>query len=538
MPAFVARLPLIVLPIALFLALFNPATLQIDNVGWLIRGSDNGENALGTHAFLHDDQAGWNPRTGLLNAPDGVSILFTDSNPLVTLAATPFAALLPNDAQLVGPWLLACLFLQIWFAWRLLKPHAPDAISLWCGVMLLAALPTLMNRYIHANLFAHWLILWALWLFTDRDRARSLPRWAILLVVTALIHSYLLVMTAAIWASAMLMIFWQAPTRRERLRIGLGSATILGMLLAVESRLGAGGHFAVTGTYGYFAMPLDALWNPANPGYRTLLPAIPQREGRGLEGFQYLGLGILLLVPAAIYATSKYRGDAAERGILRRLAWLVPAFAVLALIAVSPFPDFAGAKVARFTLPEALAPYLDLVRASGRLFWPVAYTLAFALLLLVFRLPEGRAPLLLVSALAVQAADTAGIAAAVRATSAEAARHETYVRTLDPRWNKAIVAARDVTFVPARAEADLGLFQEVAWRSINHGRPMRLVYAARKSPATEARLASETADFIAGKLAPDRLYVLLNPVRIPQSARARELVLDGITVIVPQRMTR
>ncbi|MBS0283981.1 MAG: hypothetical protein JSS15_06120, partial [Proteobacteria bacterium] len=342
-----ARLPLILLPVALFLALFHPATLEVGNVGWLLRGSDNGENALGTHAWLHDRDAGC-ARTTLLNAPEGVPVLFTDSNPLVTLAAKPLARLLPADAQLVGPWVMLCLFLQTWFAWLLLRRYAPDPLSLWCGVALLAAPPTLLNRYIHTNLFAHWLILWALWLFTDPRRSRSPLHWAALLFVAALVHSYLLVMVAAIWASAGMMTFWQGGGG-ERLRIAVAAIATLGAVVLVERWLGAGGRFAVTGTYGYFAMPLDALWNPANPGYGTLLPAIPQREGRGLEGFQYLGLGILLLAPAALYAAS--RGADGDGGALRRLAWLAPAFIVLTLVAISNFPDFAGMKVARFALP-------------------------------------------------------------------------------------------------------------------------------------------------------------------------------------------
>ncbi|MBV8237274.1 MAG: hypothetical protein JO221_00755 [Sphingomonas sp.] len=528
-----ARLPLILLPLALFLALFDPATLEIGNVGWLIRGTDNGENALGTHAYLHDPAAGASARTRLLNAPDGVPVLFTDSNPLVTLAAKPFAALLPADAQLVGPWLLACLFLQIWFAWLLLRRHAPDTVSLWCGVLLLAATPTLVNRYIHANLFAHWLILCALWLFTDPRRARAPLYWAGLLAIAALVHNYLLVLVAAIWASAVLLTAWQAAGR-DRLGIALAAAATLGGIGLLEWWLGAGGHFAVTGTYGYFAMPLDALWNPANPGYGTLLPAIPQREGRGIEGFQYLGLGVLLLVPVALYAAAK--NDTPHEPTLRRLIWLAPAFALLTLVAISNFPDMAGTKLARFALPDAFAPWLDMVRASGRLFWPVAYTLIFALVLLAFRLPGRQAPLALATALAIQILDTAGIAQAVRSTSAEAGRRIRYVRTLDPRWDSAIAAARDISFVPAVAERDLALYQEVAWRAIDRRRPMRLVYAARKSHETEARLAAETADFAAGRLDPGRLYVLVGAAKAPPGART--LMLDGVTLVVPRRMPR
>ena len=41
---------LVAIPMLLFLAFFHVATLDIGNAGWLIRASDNGENALGAHA--------------------------------------------------------------------------------------------------------------------------------------------------------------------------------------------------------------------------------------------------------------------------------------------------------------------------------------------------------------------------------------------------------------------------------------------------------------------------------------------------------
>ncbi|WP_315760651.1 alginate export family protein [Sphingomonas sp. Y38-1Y] len=49
---------LALIPVGLYLALFDPVTLDPTRVGWLIRGTDNGENALGLHAFLNDPAGG------------------------------------------------------------------------------------------------------------------------------------------------------------------------------------------------------------------------------------------------------------------------------------------------------------------------------------------------------------------------------------------------------------------------------------------------------------------------------------------------
>jgi hypothetical protein len=522
---------LLLLPLVLFLALFHPATLDIGNAGWLIRGSDNGENALGIHGWLHDPAPGV-LRTHLLNAPEGVPLLFTDSNPLIGIATRPIASLLPADAQFVGPWILMCLFLQVFFAWLLLKKYAPGPIALWCGVILLGALPTLANRYVHANLMAHWLILWALWRFLDPRRAGSNTGWAVLLLIAALVHNYLLMMVGAIWLTAMIERFVVAD-RHGRVVLAGGAAAILAMVAGLAWLLGAGEAHALAGNYGAFAMPIDAPVNPGTPAYSRLLPSVAQRAGRGFEGFQYFGAGLLLLLPIAAVVAWKRPPADDQRASLRRLRWLIPAFVALTLLAISNYPDIAGQTLPRLPLPGLLISALDLVRASGRLFWPVAYVLVLVAILAAYRLPRAQADGLLALLLAVQILDLSGMAVVIRAQSAEAGAHRLYVFTPDPRWDRAVAAARDVTFVPPDATRDLSLFQEIAWRAAGQGKPVRLVYAARDSIATVERQQRELAAFTAGHIDPHRLYILAPNVAIPVAAAGRFARIDSVPVILP-----
>lgn len=525
------RLPLILLPLALFMAFFHASVLDVGNAGWLIRGTDNGENALGLHAWLHDPAPGL-LETHLLNAPDGVPLLFTDSNPLVSALAFPLRGILPADAQLVGPWLLLCLFLQMGFAWRLLRGHAPGPVALWCGVLLLAALPTLFNRYIHANLTAHWLILWALARFLDPVKARSNPGWAVLIALTALIHSYLLVMVGAIWASAML----ERLVRQrgaERVRIVAEGAAMLAMVVALAWMLGVFMPHAAAGNYGAFAMPLDALWNPGTPVFSAFLPAIEQPPGRGFEGFQYLGLGLLIALPLAAAIGWRMRDQPAPAvADLRRLIWLAPAGAVLTLLAIGHVPAFAGERLFVIPLPRPMTDALDFVRASGRLFWPVAYGIVLIVVRTLYRLPRDRAALVLAAIAAVQMADMAPMAGVLRAYTAEADAHRLYVRTPDPRWERIIAASCDIAFVPGDPTLDLALYQEVAWRAASQRRAVRSVYAARTSPASAARVERETRAFRQGRIVPGRLYILMPGEPLPPALRPHARRLDGIVVVL------
>ncbi len=520
---------LAVLALALFGIFFHWQILDISNVAWLLRGSDNGENALGLHAWLHDPAPGF-VRTGLLNAPEGTGLLFTDSNPLLSALVFPFRGLLPADAQVIGWWLLACLFLQLFFAWQLLRRHAPNELTLWCGVLLLAALPTLFNRVVHVNLMAHWLILWALWRFMDQQHSGSNKGWAVLIAITAFVHSYLLVMVGAIWGSAMLERFWKSPKAVPRLFAEC--AAILLMVLAIAWSLGVFEPHWPSGNYGAFAMPLDALWNPGIDTYSTFLPAIEQRPGRGFEGFQYLGLGLLILLPLASLLAHRLPRPATDApDSLARLKWLVPALIVLTLLAISTYPDFAGRQLPRTALPDRVAIALDAVRASGRLFWPAAYVLVFAGIRILFRLEPRRAGLVLAALAIVQTADLAPMALSIRARSAEARGSPLYVRTRSPEWDRLIAQAKDIAFIPGDVTKGLEIFQEVAWRAAKAKVPVRAVYAARPSIASSARQASEAEAFRAGQVVPGRLYILIDGELIPPPLMTQVRPLDGVTIL-------
>ncbi|MBY0583694.1 MAG: hypothetical protein K2P68_12360 [Sphingomonas sp.] len=515
---------LILLPLSFFLAFFHWETLQVDNPGWLLRGTDNGENALGSHAYWHDPAAGMSLRTTMLDAPDGVPVLYTDSNPLVTLLAKPLAKMLPVDAQLVGSIILINLIFQAFFAWLLLRRHAPGPVALWAGVVLLAFPPTLANRFMHVNLMAHWMILAALYLFLDDRRAGQLRWWAPLITVCALVHSYLLVMIGAIWASAMLVRFVKGDTRDRILTIGQ-SISVLTLVVLLAKWLGVGDQKS-TGTFGNFAMPLDALWNPHNSNFSTLVPAHHDYGGLWFEGFQYLGAGGLALVAAAIIIGWSLPIRDGERAVGRRLWGMVPALTVLSLLATL-----------QVSLPPMVMAVLDLVRASGRLFWPVGYVLVMMSVLTVYRLSTERAGLALVAMIALQVVDLSGMAATIRMQSQEAVRHRLYARTTDPRWDQLVTRAKSVTFMPDDVPRDLGIFQEVAWRAIKAGRPVANVYAARPSGAAIARHSAEAAAFERGELVPGRLYVMLKGSAVApaalRAAGARVMTLDGRTIIAP-----
>lgn len=524
-------LPWLAVSAALFLAWMNPAILNPTRVAWLLDGNDHGASAIGIAAYLRAPPAWPSLHAKLLMAPDGMPLALVDGNPLLGLLLRPFASVLPPGLQYVGLWLLACILLHTAFAAALLRRFTPNPLACWIGTALLTLMPVLLARFGHVNLCAQWVILWALWIYVDPGRSARPLWWVAATVVALLIHPYLAVMVAAIWASAMLRDLAVARGGRARAAVIGDFGTVIAALVLVLLFLGTVSKATIPGGgYGHFSMSLDALWNPNIGTYSTLLPPSSTEPAQALEGMNYLGMGLLALVVIALFHAVRHRAEIGNDTLFRRLAWLLPAFVVLTLVAMAPHLIWRGTVVASVPLPGWVPKVLDPVRAAGRLFWPVLYTLAFAAIVLVARMRFGT--WLLAGALLLQVADMWNVLASARGSGQLAARTSPYHLTRDPRWDALIARADMIEFEPAEIRWNLALLDEITWRAVIAGKPVRFYHASREPVAVRQRLANDSMAFSMGVLDDHRLYVLLDN-RAPGMVANRVQKLDGILIIPP-----
>ena len=524
-------LPWLALSLAMFFGWQNPNVLNPTRIAWLLDGNDHGQAVIGMAAYLRAPPPWPSLHSNLLMAPDGIPLSLTDGNPLLGLLLRPFASVLPVGIQYIGWWLLTCILLHTAFAAALMRRYTPSPLATWIGAALLTLMPVLLARFGHVNLCAQWLILWALWIYIDAERSARPAWWVAVITAAILIHPYILVMVAAIWASAMLGQFLLARDGKTRARMFGDVAIVVAPLLIVPILLGTVSEPTIAvGGYGGFSMALDALWNPNDHHYSALLPASALDPGQALEGMNYLGVGLLALVAVALVQCVRRRAEIREDLLFRRLAWLLPAFLVLTIVAVGPRLIWHGAIVASFPMPDWVGTVLDPIRASGRMFWPVAYTLAFTAIVVVGRMRFGT--WLLAGALLLQVVDLMPLLASARGSGGWAERASPYHRTLDPRWDSLIAQADMIQFEPPEMYRDLALMEEVTWRAVVAGKPVRFFYASRETVAVRRRLQRDSAAFILGQTDPRRLYVLLDGKAPPVLAN-RVTKLDGVSVIAP-----
>lgn len=488
---------------------------------------------LGWHFFRREP---WHWPPGLLDsylhAPEGTAIGFTDSIPLVALPLKPFSDLLPATFQYLGLWLLGCFILQGVFGVLLARLWTPRCSLQLLSATLFVLMPTLLARVGHPALCAHWVILWALWLYLRGEKGSVQPAsvQAALGLTAGLIHPYLAVMVLPMLGALAVkdVLAASGPMRPRTGRRAIGGFVCATVLVAAG--WWASGLFTVSDVdnlasegLGRYSMQLLSPMTPR--GWSTLLPEATAAPGDDHnEGFQYFGFGSLFLVGVAVLLAPRR-----FRALPWRQLWpLLVVAVVFALYALSP----RGLDVDRFAL----------FRASARFFWPAAYlALSSAIAIAVTRLPWLVSFAVLFTACVLQVADLRTVHLQRHVANRSQYFHAHRLPLTSPVWQMALPQYRHMVLYPpqqcGRAPASFewpAYLAGLSGLTINAGETARHDAARRNSycQSLEATLTS-------GQLSDDTFYIVERS-RL-QLLRARSRVplicseLDGLPICVTAR---
>lgn len=372
------------LGLAAFLCLYGFSALDVTNDAFLRGGyieQDVQQHYAGWLFYRQSPLSLPLCETTHLNWPDGTSVAFTDSIPLFAAFFRLLSPLLPETFQYFGLYTALCFALQGGFAALLAGLFARSDLAALLGAVPFVFSPILLERaFRHTSLAAHFLILAALYYYVlgmQQNRFAFRGLFAVNALAISL-HPYFVPMTYAI-TFALLAGYAQRNRRLLRpaafLAADLAATAAVGWLFGVFGGSGAGG---AGNEYGYFSMNLNALWNPTSRGvvWSLFLP-VQNQVGGNYDGFNYLGLGVLLGAGlVAVWAVWTLRGRLLT--LARRHGWLLFVCLCLTLFAVSNVVTANGATLARIPLPRKLVELATTLRSSGRLFWPVYYLIMLA----------------------------------------------------------------------------------------------------------------------------------------------------------------
>ena len=469
---------------------------------------DNGDASQHVAGWLFYAQDSWHfplLRTERLNYPGGVSIAFTDSIPLAAVLFKPFVALLPAGFHYLGWWHAIVFVTQALGAAFLIR-------SLGCrgyfatilAVGFAVTWPTVLWRMGHTALMTHGVILCALGLYFrvrngDASANRSTVAFIVLSIVALMIHPYLLALCLIIFLA---LLGDQAISGDGWGRQFLRLLACFVSVLVTCAVLGYLGNIGFASGFGHFSMNLLApfcsseFFNCVSDASNRSFGGVHYVDATGgqYEGFNYVGLGVLLLAPVA--AVTRWR----DLGRLPlRYPALLSALVVCLVYALSNKVYFATTEVLSYPLPAIADRIIGTFRASGRFFWPVGYCIAFVILAALLKKKSAGVTLLLLVALALQWADTRSMRAQVTETAAKPG-----VPDLAP-WAGALANVDIIHLYPAFdcGGDDATLYQFFQRAAARYGKLLDNGYVARPTSGCSADVQR-----FQGSLAPRGLYVM------------------------------
>ncbi|HJE68699.1 DUF6311 domain-containing protein [Pseudomonas oryzihabitans] len=478
------------------------AILDPTRVGWLMAG-DPAQHWLGWQFFRGTPL--WQWPLGR-NYPFGMevssSIVYTDSIPLMAFLFKPFNAWLPEAFQYTGIWLLLCCLLQTVFGYLVaLRLTGQAFYSLICALFFAIAPVYLFRMTGHFALSGHWLLLAGLYLYLAPRFQRY--AWLLLLVLAAWVHAYLLAMTLAIWIAAMVR-DWQLNRDTRGIALSLLAGALL-LALAME----AAGYFTVRNGgqiadgFGLYRMDLFA---PVNPGYAFFSKILRANNNdlTNLEGFNFLGLGMLLLLAYCLMEAIRGTTMAGARQALLREPYVLLALG-LTVFALSNVVSLQGLTWFTYPLPDDVLAFANTFRASGRFFWPVYYGLMAWAMLLLWKRAGARALPILLLALGIQVWDMGGLRGYLVASLQQS--HAQEVRLTQSPWSEVTTGYSSI--IALQPEQLVPYWLPVGEFAATHGLNMNFGWFARMDQKAKRHQQLKLMDLAASlALDPHNLYLL------------------------------
>ena len=321
---------------------------------------------------------GKNPNYGM---DIGSGIVFSGSIPILAIFFKLFSKILPYNFHYFGFWIFICFFLQSYIAFLIIYNYSKNVLFSIIGSLFFLLSPVLINRFgMHLSLSAHWLILLGFYIQSKKNLSYKNIHWATLISLSALVHFYF---TIILFGMFFLFFLAELKKKIDYKKNFSQIFLILGLLIFTMFVFG---YFEVPFTdtlgfgYGHYKLDIAAIIIPnSSINWSFFLPEIPNV---GLEGFSYLGLGGILLFISGIIIFFL------NRNIFINKATLLPYFLIIivfSIVALSNDISLFGNRIFNFELPKVLYAALSIVRASGRLFWPVYYLIFLGSIVIIYK---------------------------------------------------------------------------------------------------------------------------------------------------------
>ncbi len=523
----------------------GPGNILPWNISWLYNKVDGSSYQLLFQFFRQTPFLQW-PITAIPNYIVGANTANPDGNALFSIGAKFIGLFVPGQFQYFGILIVLWFALQALFAERLLSRFINNPLNRIIGSIFFLISPALVYRISpmqHFHVAAHWLVLAAIYLYFDaRPRTKT---WALLNAAAVAINIYMAVIVVFIFCASVGRFLIENSISRVRMKI---SRTFFVALFPIFLALIA---FFFSGYLSYrenssgagaFRLNVFSFFSPADSRLGRLM--FPIRSD-SWEGFQYLGLGIILAMPIIFIVLTKKKH---QKSVLMWLP-LVCTCILLFILALSNQVMWAPTHTCCHVYwPSPVLKFRQILRGAPRFGIALYYLIIVATIVAVSRVFQKKTATIVVGVmLFVSVIDVFPVLRLshdylAKSKDSDALLTDSQWSIIAANHNKLVIDKnfdfQDEEDVPNSARIFSTNWFELAQFAVDHrmstnfGYPPRSIEAFVK--AEDARVAQELST---GKLDPDAIYLVSNRAdwiryqnQMGNSGNAYEL--DGFFVLV------
>lgn len=510
----------------IFFLIYGYRILDPTFIKWTMDG-DAAQHFLGWHFFRSEP---WSFPLGLIKSlkyPQGTSIIYTDSIPLLAIPLKLISSLLPSIFQYHGLWLLLCYVLQGFFAVLLIKQITNKPFLILLGTLFFLLSPVIVVRSGgHEALSGHWIILASLYFYLQKDSLTIRIYWIVLLLVAVMVHFYLFFMAFIVFSGFLLRLILEDYKGNFPSVIMFSTITLSIILISMWVL----GYFVVDvlhspeSGFGLYSMNLLSPINSS--GISTFFKEFPLATEGQFEGFNYLGFGLLLLILVSIYELSRQKKFFSTK---IHLPLIFVSF-ILLVFSISNKITFSNIVLFEFKLPDFLNGLLGIFRSSGRMFWPVTYILMLTSIAILIKFnSHKRAILFLFIFIGFQVIDLFSFYQNINF----AGSWESPLRS--KLWIELMEKSEHIVFIPAITDGDE--YVPFALLAATNAKTINVGYTARTNHKDEESYKNNLLqEFKQGKLMNNTLYVINMGYLYPPRSSSFFIwgILDGYAIIAPK----
>jgi len=303
-----------------------------------------------------------------------------------------------------------CFYLQLYFSYKIFNYLTKNNLISFIGSLLILFSPVYLFRVSHhASLVGHWILLACIYLLIIDCKLLKKKSWLLLIIISSLIHLY--------FTSIILILYLMFLLNKFCLSKKIIFKDLFFFFIIISSLLTTMyvvGYFeiryfdGIAGGYGEYKINLLSFFDPIGNfnSWSILLPDIKLTSQEQSEGFNYFGLGSLIII---LFSFITFIRNKSKIIYIKKNYIFVISSIFFTFFALSNKISFGNIEILNIELNKYLLAAFSIFRASGRFFWPVYYLIIIFSLILIYKTITKKKYILLISTcLLVQIIDISG----------------------------------------------------------------------------------------------------------------------------------